>query len=203
MATSNLISKSLGDVLMESGNGNPNHVSPFGSIYMDTDSALLYRNTNGSTSWDNFNKTPNASMYINGNTTQTTVTVTNTWYSVRDLSWSGTSSNGVTFSAGTNTMVVNVLSGGKYFVSIGGTFNRVTANAKYELGISKNLVSPTSGYYQGCSTDTVETNAYVSVTGYLELNPGDTIDIGVRNTTGTQNVLLSDANVSVYKVGNL
>ena len=203
MATTNLISKSLGDILMESGNGSPNHVSPFGSIYMDNDTALLYRNTNGSTSWDNYNKTPNATMYINGNATQTTVSVTNTWYSVRALSWSGTSSNGVTFSSGTNTMVVNSLSGGKYLVTGGGVFNRVTANAKYELGIAKNLISPSNGYYHGCSTDTTETNTYVNVFGYLELSPGDTVELGVRNTTTTNNVLLSDANISVYKIGNL
>ena len=213
MATSNLISKSLGDILTESGTGTPDHISPKGSLYTDTSTGVLYQNVDGSTNWESFytvsygevyfQGNTNATMYINGNATQTTVSVTNTWYSVRALSWSGTSSNGVTFSSGTNTMVVNSLSGGKYLVTGGGVFNRVTANAKYELGIAKNLISPSNGYYHGCSTDTTETNTYVNVFGYLELSPGDTVELGVRNTTTTNNVLLSDANISVYKIGNL
>ena len=47
MATTNLNSKSLGDILLESGNGSPDHTSPSGSLYSYTDTGKVYRNIDG------------------------------------------------------------------------------------------------------------------------------------------------------------
>ena len=54
MATTNLISKSLGDILLESGNGSPDHTSPKGSLYVDQDTAKVYQNTDGATNWQSY-----------------------------------------------------------------------------------------------------------------------------------------------------
>jgi len=50
MATTNLITRSHGDIVFQHGNGTPDHASPLGSEYVDLDTGLHYTNTGG-TSW--------------------------------------------------------------------------------------------------------------------------------------------------------
>lgn len=52
MATTNLVSQSYGDVLLESGSGTPDHTSPKGSIYVDIDAPTIYKNVDGATDWE-------------------------------------------------------------------------------------------------------------------------------------------------------
>jgi len=52
MATTNLVSQSYGDVLLECGSGSPDHTSPKGSLYMDLDVPEFYNNRDGTTTWD-------------------------------------------------------------------------------------------------------------------------------------------------------
>ena len=51
MATTNLLSQSLGDILVETGNGTPNHTSPSGAVYTDQDTGFQYLNLDGSTTY--------------------------------------------------------------------------------------------------------------------------------------------------------
>lgn len=53
MATTNLISTSFGDALLECGNGVPDHTSPKGSMYMELNSSppRFYKNTDGAITW--------------------------------------------------------------------------------------------------------------------------------------------------------
>ena len=82
MATTNLISKSLGNVLTQSGNGTPDHASPAGSLYSDKDSGVLYQNSNGSTSWFPLQTVAYGEGYYQANTTSTTTSTLNTWVGV-------------------------------------------------------------------------------------------------------------------------
>jgi len=50
MATTNLITRSHGDIVFQHGNGTPDHASPLGSEYVDLDTGLHYTNTGG-VSW--------------------------------------------------------------------------------------------------------------------------------------------------------
>lgn len=52
MATTNLIEKTIGDIVIGHGNGTPNHVSKLGSLYIDIDTGLYYRNNDGNVGWD-------------------------------------------------------------------------------------------------------------------------------------------------------
>ena len=133
MATSNLISKSLGGILQESGEGSPDHNSPLGSTYVDRNTAVLYVNTDGHSSWIDTNKISYGNMYVTGNTTAVTGVTTNTWYSLSGATWSGSSNNGITFSAGTDVLVVNTGRDGKYLIIGNGRINRQTANAVYQI----------------------------------------------------------------------
>ena len=51
MATTNLTSKTIGDIRVEHGSGAPDHTSPKGSRYTDVATAKLYENTDGATTW--------------------------------------------------------------------------------------------------------------------------------------------------------
>ena len=52
MATTNLISKSFGDIAFQYGNGVPNHVASIYSTYIDLDSGLKYENQDSGTTWE-------------------------------------------------------------------------------------------------------------------------------------------------------
>ena len=132
MATSNLITKSLGGVLQESGEGSPDHISPLGSTYVDRNTAVLYVNTDGGYSWADTNKISYGNMITANNTTVITPVVTNTWYSLSGATWTGSSNNGITFSAGTDVLVLNNGRDGKYLIIGNGRINRQTANALYQ-----------------------------------------------------------------------
>jgi hypothetical protein len=51
MATTNLIETGYGDLSLQHGNGTPNHTAAKGSLYTDRDTATLYQNSNGATTW--------------------------------------------------------------------------------------------------------------------------------------------------------
>ena len=202
MATTNLISKSLGGVLQESGEGSPNHISPLGSTYVDRNTAVLYVNTDGGSSWSDTNKISYGNMYVTSNTTAVTPVVTNTWYSLSGATWTGSSNNGITFSAGTDVLVLNNGRDGKYLIIGNGRINRQTANALYQIGISKNNETPDNGYYHNSSTSANETTSSITVIGMLNLVGGDTVQLTARNITTTNNILVSESSLTLLKIGN-
>lgn len=199
MATSNLISKSLGGSLMETGSGTPDHVSPRGSTYIDNNTSIMYNRLNDS--WVDFNSVGIGQMSLNGNATQTTVSVTNTWYSLRSLGWSAsTTGDSITFSSNTKTLVIN--SAGKYYVTGNATLSLVTSASLYEIGISKNFSNPQIGFYQGGCTQTTENSPCINVEGYFNFIVGDTVELTVRNISTTNSIVVTDANITVLKIGN-
>jgi hypothetical protein len=199
MATINLISKSLGGVLVESGNGIPNHTSPIGSYYTNKDTGTIHINVDSSTGWDALNRVSYGEIYINGNTTATTVGVINTWYLTTALSWTQGSVNGVTLSGG--TLTVGAGRGGKYEVISEGTLDYVAAS-NFEFGISKNSGTPITGLYQGVGLSATILTSCVTVNGFIDLAPGDTISVVVRNIVDTSNVILKHGGVILNRVGD-
>ena len=202
MATSNLISKSLGSVLTQSGNGSPNHTAPQGSIYVDQTTSLLYVNTDGSTTWLEYTKMSYGNMSVTSNATAISTPVTNTWYSLSGATYTAGTTNGVTFSSSTKTLNVQTSKGGKYLVIGNGRINRQTANAVYELGISINNGSPSVGYYNMSCTQATETTSSISVHGYFNLSAGDTVQLAARNITTTNNILVSESSLTIIKLFN-
>ena len=202
MATSNLISKSLGDVLTESGNGTPDHTSPKGSTYVDQDTGVLYSNIDGHGTWVDFNKVSYGNMSVTSNATIITPVVTNTWYSLSGATFTVGTTNGVTFNSGVDTLQVQTGKGGKYFVIGNGNINRQTANGVYELGISVNNDTPSDGYYNMSSTDGTERTSSINVHGYFNLSDGDTVQLAARNITTTNNILVSESSLTIIKLFN-
>lgn len=202
MATSNLVSKSLAGILQQTGNGSPNHIAPRGSTYSDQTTGIIYVNIDGSTSWIDTNKISYGNMFVTGNTTAVTGVTTNTWYSLSGATWTGGTTDGITYSSSTDTLVVNSGRGGKYLVIGNGRMNRQTANALYELGISINGGSPSVGFYHDSCTQATETSSSISVIGVYNLNNNDSVQLSARNITTTNNILVSESSLTIYKIGN-
>lgn len=201
MATSNLISKSLGDILTESGNGTPSHISPKGSMYVDLNTAIIYVNIDGLTNWVDKNKISHGNEYTSGNATAVTGVVINTWYPLSGATWTSGIVDG-TSKTTTDKISINSGFNGKYLVYGCARFNRQTANAIYQIGISKNDAVPSDGYYSMASTDSTETTSNANIHGYFNLVGGDTIQLVARNITTTNNILVSEASLTLIKIGN-
>ena len=187
MATQNLISKSLGDIVTESGNGTPDHTSPKGSLYSDKDTGVLYKNTNGATSWINFNGIAHGEVYYVDNTNATSISASTTWFSVGN---NFTEGDVVAFSANTDTMVLLNGYDGKYNVVANATIDFVAGADNFDIGISVNGATPVDGTYNSGNVDTTHTTANISITTEIDLVSGDTLELAVRNLDGTNNIII-------------
>jgi len=99
MATSNLVTKSLGSVEFGSGSGLPNHNAPKGSYYINIDTNRIYVNLTGlSNGWSSVSKNQNAEIYIQNNTL-TTTTATNSWRGIEVIGTMSQFTTGFTYSS--------------------------------------------------------------------------------------------------------
>jgi len=198
MSTTNLISKSLGDVLLESGNGTPDHISPKGSLYVDQDSGVAYQNKNNATAWAILNSVAYGEGYYQNNATQTTISTVNTWVAVGNTLIAGTNRG---FSANTSTLVVLPGYDGKYEVRGDVTIEHVGGTPNFEVGLSINGAVPVAGTYNGNQVDATFTRQHIGFSTIANLVGGDTLQFGVRNITGTNNVIIRHAGLFIRKNG--
>lgn len=197
MSTQNLISKSLGDVLTESGNGVPDHTSPKGSLYVDKDSGRLYQNIDGLATWTSFSTVAYGHGFYEGNTNTTTISSTDTWTTVSN---NFTEGNNVGFSADTNTLVLKNGYDGNYEINAEVTINHVSGDDNFEVGVSINGNIPTDGSYNGTSINSTYIRQSVGVETNKSLVGGDTILLGVRNLTSTNNVIIRHAQLFIRRL---
>lgn len=197
MSTTNLISKSLGDVLTESGNGVPNHTSPKGSLYVDKDSGRLYQNKDGLTTWFSFSTVAYGNSYYQGNTTQTVISTTNVWTSVANNLTIGPS---VGFTVSDNTMVLSEGYDGNYEINAELTISNVVGANNYEVGVSVNGDIPTAGSYNGSSVNSTFITQTIGIETNKTLVGGDTILLGVRNLTTTNNIIIRHAQLFIRRL---
>ncbi len=197
MATTNLISKSLGDVLTESGNGTPNHVSPRGSLYVDQDTGVLWQNKDGSTAWVEFSTAAYTEGYYQDNTTATSISATNTWTSVGNNFTLGSS---VGFSGSTNSLVLISGYDGKYSIRGDVTLSYVAGTNNYEAGVSINSANPVAGAYNGTDINSTYIRQHIGFETFVDLVGGDTIQFAVRNLNTTGNVIVRHAQMQLRKV---
>ncbi len=197
MATTNLISKSLGDILTESGNGVPDHISPRGSLYVDKDSGLIYQNVDGITTWLALATVAYGHVYYQDNTTATSIGATNTWTAAGNTFTEG---NNVGFSANTDTLVLISGYDGEYEVNGEVTIDFVAGTNDYEVGLSINGAIPTGGSYNGATIDTTYQTQTVGFESKVSLSGGDTIELAVRNLDSTNNVIIKNAQLFARKL---
>ncbi len=66
MASTNIKSVSVGNILIQSGNGYPTHLSLKGSFYTDLDTATQYINKNGLNDWSTNIDSSNINVFVSG-----------------------------------------------------------------------------------------------------------------------------------------
>lgn len=197
MATTNLITKSLGDVLTESGNGTPDHTSPLGSLYTDKDTGYVWRNVDGSTSWEKLATVAYGDGYYQDNTTPTTITSTNVWTAVGNNLTEGLNKG---FSASTDTLVLIDGYDGDYEIRANVTIDYNAGAANYEIGLSVNGANPSAGEFSGAYIDATYTRQHIGFQTIRSLTGGTTLELAVRNLTNTGDVEIRHAQLLARRV---
>ena len=192
MSTTNLISKSLGDILIESGNGTPDHTSPIGSLYSDKDTGTLHKNVDGAIAWINFNGVAHGEVYYVGNTNATSITGATSWVSVGNTFTSG---DMTAFSANSNTMVLLDGYDGDYQINASATLDYVGGADNFEVGFSINGAVPVDGTYGSGNVDATYTTANIGTTAVTTLTGGTTIELAVRNLDGTNDIIITHGQI--------
>jgi hypothetical protein len=200
MATTNLIEKSLGNVLIQSGNGTPDHTADKGTTYTNIDTGTLSINTDGTSGWSTLNMTSFGEIYIVGNTSTTTIGTQNQWYTESGTTWTTGTMNG--FSRSVGNLFIDTGRSGKYEVILNSTIEYV-GQASYEVGICHNNITPSSGAYGGATVTSVIDTSCINVNTYIDLDDGDSVALCIRNTTGTSNVIVRHGSIIATRVGDI
>jgi hypothetical protein len=198
MATTNLVSKSLGDVLTESGNGVPDHTSPMGSIYSDKDTGNVWRNTDGSTTWEQLSSVAYGQVYFNDSTTTTTISSSPAWFAADHPAW--TTGPSVGFSGNSKNMLLLSGYSGTYEIRADVTLDYTTSADNYEVGISINGADPTAGAYSGTYLDTTYVKSHLSIQTIKTLSDGNTISLDIRNIDAAVNGEITHAQLFVRRI---
>lgn len=209
MATTNLESQSLGGILVQSGNGTPNHTSPKGSYYTNITTGSLFINSDGTSSgWEMFNKVTWGEIYIIGNTTNTAGTTS--WVSLTGLTWSFTGGNGIEMLVN-GKLRVKENKGGTYFLLATGSVQVQGVASAYDffLGVSKNGATPANGFWQAAMCDgalsataTDEDDKTLSINNIVSLSAGDTLEMAMRMSSTIPNGRLETGNIFIYRIGD-
>lgn len=209
MATTNLQSQSLGGILVESGNGTPDHTSPKGSYYTNIDTGTLFINSNGTSSgWETLNKVAWGEMFIQDNTTNTAGTTS--WVSLTGLTWTFYGGNGTEMSSN-GKLRVKTNKGGTYLILATGVvqIQNVASAWTFFLGVSKNGATPSDGFWQSCMLDgalssvtTDEDDKTLMINNTISLSAGDTLEMAMRMDSTTPTGRLESGNIFIYRIGD-
>lgn len=209
MPTTNLQTQSLGNILVESGNGTPDHTSPKGSYYTNITTGSLFINSDGTSSgWEMLNKVSWGEMYIQSNTTNTTTTTN--WVSTTGLTWSFAGGNG-TEMVTNGKLRIRPNKGGVYYLLATGSVQIQNSAAAFTFffGVSKNGATPADGFWQGGVLDgnlsavvLEEDDKTFSVTNFLSLSAGDTLEISLRASSAVPATRLEASNIFIYRIGD-
>lgn len=197
MATTNLNTRSLGDIQLQSGNGSPNHAASGGAMYIDIDSHNLYLKKEGytgatiSSDFNDVEVISSAAIYLSANTLNIVTGTANTWLPITGSTyvWTIDNLNGFSHSNGYLTLTANTP--GRFFVNMAYTAKYVSTFSTFEAGISKNSVVPAIGYYStNCLNAASGVRQTINAFGYVDLVTGNTISVSFRcplaATTTTQ-----------------
>lgn len=198
MATTNLNTKTIGDVNLQSGNGSPDHVALKGSLYTDIDTSTLYQNVDGNTSWISYNSVSYGEGFYQDNTSPLTVSSQNTWYLVPNNLTGGSLSG---FTTTNNSLVLNSGYDGLYNITMSVTIQNSNGLGSFDCGVSKNDTVPQQGSYNTGTVDGTFIYDNISVNFDDNLVGGDTLKIAVRNITGASNIIIRSAQLIIYKIG--
>lgn len=206
MATTNLVSKTLGETYVQSGNGTPDHAAPIGAIYTDLNTNIVW--VNNSTTGNMWTFIPPAiygELYLPTNsTTLTTPSGVNTFVSLSGLTWNDTG-NLKGFTRNNQKLVLNSGCTGTYRIMANMSMVRDSAAGVengYRLGVSINgTASIPLDYQSSCYVTSIRTVGHGTVIVDRTLNAGDTIELTVAPiVNGTNAFYVRNATLIIYRV---
>lgn len=188
----NIIDKSLGSILLQSGSGTPTHIATNGYFYSDYDSTVSYQYT--LSGWTVVSQCAFGSFEITGNTNTTLDTAS--WRSLSALTFISGDLLGCTYSGG--KLIISSGYSGSYYIDCVLSAKRSAANANYSIGISINSLTPTSDSI-GCSTvqTTYATESGLKISTRKNLVSGDTVSIAYNTTA---NIIPKNVKLILIKI---
>lgn len=210
MPTTNLISKSNGNLLIQSGNGTPDHVAPIGSIYLDNNGGGLYKyapvysgdTTDSSLVWEEMVELNSVSISSTNSSGTIVTSATGSWYSLSGSTYGWSTNFALGFSVN-NGRITYTGSSGTFILNASATIKYNANLANYRFGISKNVSTPVQGFYTSATLSSAtaiyqDTNIY----GLLSLASGDTIELAFNSpNTASTTSNMSGATLSLQMVG--
>ena len=150
MATSNLISKSLVGILLQNGDGVPDHSGTTSNIYFNSiDSELyalqpIYSGANSTTGWNKLRNVVSASISSTNNSTTIVTSAVGSWVTLSSstYTWNTNYNNGFDITNGRLTLTAST---GNFMINMSMTVNYSANLANYRMGISKNSSIPSYG----------------------------------------------------------
>jgi hypothetical protein len=212
MATTNLNSQSLGDILVESGNGIPDHTSPKGTYYTNIDTQTIFMNLDGTSSgWVSLNKLGWGEMLFNDNGATTYAALSaNVWAATNGAAvpWVLNSGSFGFEEANNGELRVKTGFGGTYKIILTCTVGLASGTAGYilSMGFSLNNTEPVDGYWSegeldGGDAGTLARKTLV-VNNTISLSDGDFCGMNIRSNSAVPTLKLYGANLLLQRIGD-
>lgn len=202
MATSNLISKSLGQTYVQSGNGTPNHSAPISSLYTDLNTNLVWINNSvDGNIWTLLPPSIYGEIFLPTNTTVTTsVASLGSFISLSGLTWNSAGSlKG--FTRNNQKLTLNSGCTGTYRIMANMSFVRNSTANSHRMGISVNgSTSIPLNYQSGSYVSSNKTVGHGTVVVDRVLNDGDSVELLVTSTISPNSFYVRNASLIIYRV---
>lgn len=206
MATSNLISKSLGDIKLQNGIGSPDHTGTTSNIYFDSNTVGVYKlnpiysATSITSNWEKFSSNECVSVVSTASTSVVTSS-TSVWYALSGSTFGWVNQYSSGFSS-QNGLVTLTGSSGDYYLNASATIDYNATLALFRVGVSKNVNVPVAGYYASGTLWAVgQQYQTINVTGVISLVSGDTLQLAFNSPqTASSTTNLSGASLTLNKI---
>lgn len=204
MATSNLVSKTIGKTQVQSGNGIPDHVAPLNTLYYNEDNNLLWKNVSGvSNGWMMMPPAIYGELSLDTNVvTSTLPSSINVFLSLSGLTWVSNNNNMKGFTVVGNKLKLNNGLSGRYRIIANLGIDRNVTSNNYMMGVSINGVLPPLPVLQtplSADGDKTSGHGYLSVD--VNLNGGDTIELTVSSLLNTSvTFYVRNSSLIIYRI---
>ena len=203
MATTNLITKTIGDLTIQHGNGTPDHDASIGSLYLDKDTGIWNSNNDGLNGW-NFDviapsgdSSEYGEVHMQSNTTNTIILSSNTPVKVAGITSIGLSSSNITL--GTNSITYTGTSPKIFKVTALVTGIRATGSGRTDvtLYIALNGAVITKSAMKIEWTNQERT---ITVQSLLSLSINDFVEVWVENNTDADDLEIQYMSLTINKI---
>lgn len=207
-----IISKSLGTLMVQSGDGVPAHVAPIGSLYTDATSYILY-SYKQSFGWVPLNTISYGEYHYQDWAATTTIPKTPDWTRFPSVFSASTMQNGMELFGITNKYTnttyksdrITILRSGNYEVKAIATIFSTTADDNViRVGVAKNSavtsIQAASWIYQAVANNQ-KRYCQIGLSGVLKnVLSGDTIGLVIASDTASVSVACKHASIFLKRI---